>query len=371
MAIDVTLADGVGENGSAAVTGKEQVKGSNLKGPNGIVAYTEARNTPNLQIKPFINPTYGIDLNQNGEFSGTPDGIHNGTDSVLWTGSIESGGAGAFVFNSTTVAKSGTKSISAAASKKNNVALLTRASGIDLSGYTAISGWIYITSTLESTQTIEFQTRNGGTPIGLSVDVVGRINRFLLNTWQKFSISTIELGASLSTIDEITVTNGPAGVFSYYLDDIQVEETGASLEYAIEPDQNSIYEIKQYSITLIDAYDSTLASSSMPKLPYNTLLALSELTNGISIETRIDGVTAGGGTIKNFADLIELSTIENIQSGGDGTNTWVKLSIKFDIVFRLNAETDDYIKLVVRDDLTPLLRFRFIALGNKYIKETN
>jgi len=47
----------------------------------------------------FTNDEQGADLNQNGAFGGTPEGIHDGVDSTLWTASTIVGTK--FTFDST------------------------------------------------------------------------------------------------------------------------------------------------------------------------------------------------------------------------------------------------------------------------------
>lgn len=53
----------------------------------------------------FINTDFGINMNQDVAFSGTPDRIHNGTDSTLWTATSIAGAK--FTFNSTDRANEG------------------------------------------------------------------------------------------------------------------------------------------------------------------------------------------------------------------------------------------------------------------------
>ncbi|HUU35357.1 MAG TPA: hypothetical protein VMW48_14935, partial [Vicinamibacterales bacterium] len=42
-------------------------------------------------VRFFSNDTYGADMNVNVAFGASPVGVHNGIDSVLWTGSAISG----------------------------------------------------------------------------------------------------------------------------------------------------------------------------------------------------------------------------------------------------------------------------------------
>ena len=127
--------------------------------PQGLVVYTRPVNTLDSTVKFAINDTYGFNLNQDASFSGTPTGIHNGTDNIYWTASALSG---TWNFASTVQAKDGTKSIDAVNTTNNNEALLSAGSDIDLENFTAVTGWIYITDwsdrgTLKEVE-IEFRT---------------------------------------------------------------------------------------------------------------------------------------------------------------------------------------------------------------------
>ncbi len=61
-------------------------------GPPGMLVHTVAHTRFSPLLHPFLNPTVGVNMNQNVGFSGTPDKIHRGTDgTTLWTGSNISG----------------------------------------------------------------------------------------------------------------------------------------------------------------------------------------------------------------------------------------------------------------------------------------
>ena len=79
----------------------------------------------------FRNDTYGLDINQDASLGGSTDGIHDGTDTALWTASALSG---TWTFNSTFTGtgwpSNGTQSIDATATVNGDQALFTRASAI-------------------------------------------------------------------------------------------------------------------------------------------------------------------------------------------------------------------------------------------------
>lgn len=62
----------------------------------GAVVYQERLLQFNPEVHPFLNDDFGINMNQNISFGGTPVGIHNGIDSTLWTGSNIAGASVTF-----------------------------------------------------------------------------------------------------------------------------------------------------------------------------------------------------------------------------------------------------------------------------------
>ena len=57
----------------------------------GQLVYTRPRREALIATQPLVNPIYGIGMNQNLEFGGTPDLVHDGIDSTNWTASALSG----------------------------------------------------------------------------------------------------------------------------------------------------------------------------------------------------------------------------------------------------------------------------------------
>ena len=80
----------VGTNGTArTVEAKMHVKEDV---PVGVLAYTEPYREFDTRIAPFINPELGASMNVNAAFGGTPILVHDGEDTVAWTGSNIVGG---------------------------------------------------------------------------------------------------------------------------------------------------------------------------------------------------------------------------------------------------------------------------------------
>lgn len=340
-----------------------------LSAAPGLVVYTEPRQRPVSRVRPFTNSTYGGDFNQNAGFGGTPAGIHNGTDSVLWTSSVVGGPTSKFDFASTTQAYAGTKSVDGSASTNGVSAVFTAGSPITVSSYVAFTMYIYLTSWDQSdtTRNITIEPRLSGVSVGSSVNVAAKINTASLNTWQKVVIPFSEFLFSSATFDSIYMTTvAPAGTPpDYFVDNLQLEQTGSPLSYTVEPTSGKMFAITGYNIFIADVLDTTLASNSMPKLAYDKLLGTT-LSSGISMIIREKGVERSGGVFYGLVDFLSKLGRSTITSGSDGTNAWVSVHVDVDSV-DLDSMNKDSITLTISDDLSGLLRFDIVALGQEYI----
>lgn len=354
--IKVTLQDGNGSGLGADVFDGEKGKG--------LVTYTHPRVSAIAQTKAFSNPTNGIDLNVDATFSGTPEGIHNGTDSSLWTASALSG---TWTFNSTAQANTGTRSVDATATVNNSTAQFEVGSPITASNYVALTGFIYIASvgTGGGNKEVELRFRLAGVNVSDIVDLSDFVSSAVTGVWQKFTIPLEEFAISSATLDQLTVTtistNGTPP--DYYLDDIQLEEQGSAV-YTVSADSQSIYKIRQLKITMADAYDSTLADASHQKIPYDSFLGVSSLDSGINFRLVSNEITRFDGQFRRHIDFVAFPGIE-VESGGDGTNTWVSYDVTFDPPAVLDSRTKDTFTITLADDLSGLLYFRVFVRGDK------
>ena len=172
---------------------------------------------------PFVNETYGTQMNQNAGFTGTPVLIHNGLDTVAWTGTDVSGG-----WN---FANAGKVTIDNA--QDGNRADFDTGSPVDMSNYVGISGKITLRNYNALNNGTLIQFRNGVTFVGNQININNFIDTGLTGVEQSFSIPTTTLGLSGETVDGFSVimqrTGPPLPDIS--LDDIQIEETGGVIEF--------------------------------------------------------------------------------------------------------------------------------------------
>jgi len=347
MPIRTVIADGCGEGIEAGVHKKPDL-------PSGLVVYTEPLRTKIGTSVPAISPVFGVSAAVDAQFSGTPDGIHNGTDSALYTASAISG---TWTFDSTTQANSGTKSIDASATVNNDEALLTRASTISTGAFTAVTGFIYLTSfPSQGTKDIELRLRLAGADINGSVGLANFIDTGSFNVWQKFTISISDFGAAVSDVDEVvikTVDIGGGQAPNYFIDDLQFEETGGAT-FTVTPPQGTVYTATNLSIQF--AATTTDTTSTWNEIATLTLAA------GIFLRSTIGGEPLVAIPAFTHLDLMAVPGFVSVWEG-NGTTASVIYNIKFDDPLRLDSRNADSFEMIISDDFSSLLEFRLFTRG--------
>ena len=311
----------------------------------------------------FRNEIYGLNLNQNASLGGSTDGIHDGTDTALWTASAL---GGTWTFNSTFSATgwptNGTQSIDATATTNGDQALFTRSSAIDSGNYSAVSGKIYLSSFDDTRHSVLIFFRLAGVQVGTATDITNFVDSGSLNAAQQFVIPLSTLGVT-GNIDEMVIqtvrTSGSQP--DYYLDEISLSQSG-SFVYTVEPQTGQTYEFDTVEFLMADALNTTLTDASMQNLSYDQILGVSQLPNGINLRLTIGGRILFSGTFRDLGDiLIAAFTVES--SGCDGTNTFLKLTAKLSSFVKLKADRRDKLEITISDDLSGLLRFRANVRG--------
>jgi len=353
MGIDVTVLDGQGSGNELGVVKPQTML------PNGVVAFTEPYRKGANSSLIYINDTYGVDLNQSAVFTGTPEGIHNGTDTVLWTASALSG---TWTFDSTTQAQAGTKSIDASSAGNNREMQLQDGTSITVNDYVALSGWIYITSWVVDSSQVSFRTRNSGVEQGNTLNLSDHITVSTMNSWQKFSIPMSAFGLAGTDIIDQLVIKQEASAPNYFLDTLQWEETGGSIPFTVRPRPGTIFHIKNATFFVAATENSTLADASMQNITYTEFFGLSTLTIGVSLETQQGGISRSLGFARDIGDL--LLTCTSFTTGGNGTSTWYKITNEFfGPQTVMNSLNEDSRTVRVNDDLSGLLRLRVLLNG--------
>ena len=332
-------------------------------GDNGIVVFTEHLKAQSNLFLPALNPTLGNEMAIDASFGGTPDGIHNGTDSAWWTASTISG---TWDFASATDPDTGSLCIEQVSNGATDEGLLTRASSIDTGSYVGVSGRVRLEQWGGSlgAKHIEFRFRLAGVDVGNPVNIDEFIDTSILGSYQTFNLTFDDFGLSGESVDELVIlkvkNSGPVPKFR--LDNIQMEETGGASTFIVEAPPGRKYLINSLYLSYVDDLDISLVNNSAPGLSYNKLMNETALANGIVFQIIEDG---------SVISSISTSTIgDNLKGGAnitslicDGTNTCLTLEVKFGGPLVLDSRYEDSLCIIIGDDLTGLISFTALASG--------
>jgi hypothetical protein len=341
---------------------KAKVTNADNTEENALVVATRPLKIVTNKILFFSNPTYGIDMNKTPGTGGTPINIHNGIDNVYWAASAITGVL-KWDFNSNVQAHTGIYSIDGSSTLNGDESQYDKGSDQNLTGYTSLAGWIYITG-WPTTGTKEVQIYGwdvGVGQVGNVIDIGDYVDTTIFNTWLKFVIPLSNIGLTNQTIDAIrikTVSLGAGSAPSYYLDDIKIQENELPIEYVVEPASDTWLYVDQINIVMADALNTVLTDASMWNISYNKFLGISELPAGLFYQEYHDEKVTLTAVFHHLLDFLQMPNTNILNAGCDGTNAWFSLSEIFGSPILLKSETTDKLVFSIRDDMSGLLRFR-------------
>lgn len=344
--LKVQLQNGKGDNT------KLQVMKRN--GWHAIPVLTDPLRDGVFEQKALLNDDFGDAINQNAATGGTPVGIHNGTDTVLWTGTNVVGSK--VTFDSTTRPNAGTKSVEIDNPALNDIWQFDRGSDLTVSSYVSLSGVVNIDKDWTSGDSVAIYGWDtaGATEVGTRVFLEDYINETNFDVWQGLSIPLSDMNLVTGTIDAIRMEqvgrNGKAA--RWYLDTFQVEETGSPISFKAKADKGTKLHVNKIVLSVADVGTGATAHA------YNKLGALSALTNGVVLRADVDGEMLINLNIKQESDILEYGGIYDVLND-DGTNTYktISLDVAGSREIILDSRNDDEISISVNDDLTGLLLF--------------
>lgn len=309
-------------------------------------------------IQPLSNPQFGIDMNQNVSFGGTPVLIDDGGDN---TGFTPAAIAGAWDFTDTTDPFSGTKSISITNANNNDEATFTNAGTTDMGSHTALTGQIKLITYDGFNNDIILKFKNNNIDVGNSIMLNNFINENVLNGYQPFVIPKSAFNITTEDIDELTITilRAAGAKPTIFFDVIQIEETGSPATFGFEPTDERLY---LQEVQLFIADDATEAQTNN----FNTLMNKSSLGNGILVQAFSFTEAVFAGTFHRLIDFLQVPDA-TLRTGTDGTNSWAQIRFDFrqhNVVLDTNGV--DGVFFTVEDDLSTFLAFRtFLRLTKR------
>ena len=288
-----------------------------------------------------------------GSIGGTPDSAYIDATTANWTQAAISG---TWDFSSTTITpQGGTQSIDATLTVDSNEMQLERTSSISMIGFSAYSGYIYLTSFNISKHSVAMEVRLAGALQGVSVDITDFVDTGTLNAWQRFVIPKAIMNIDAEDIDQIVFrTNSTSGQPpNYYLDTINIEEQGSIL-YTFAPQKGQIFEVFSVDYVL---------RNNVTNIEPELFMGLAALTNGVRARTSIDGITRFSGGVKSLADWLDGGS--NVKSTMIGAaNSAIQIQgLSPGSPIRINGNNSDTFSVSISDDLSSLTSFKVIVRG--------
>lgn len=328
----------------------------------GVLAYTAPAAVKSATFKPFLNATYGASMAQNIAFSGTPDRVHDGLDTTLWTASDITGSG--FDFNNTgeITAHTGADVIKSESLGLGAVMQIAKGSTIALTDFTALTLAIYVERRWEAgdSVTVYAWDTGAGTRVGNAVPLEDYFNFGTFDEWHEVVIPIGDLGAG--DFDAIRIENAAnqGQTPHYYLDEIIFEETGGVESYDVSVAHDTIFEA-HYMRCQVEA---TLALTAVdPNLFFGVTLS-----DGI-IFSRTSGDGSGfASTFNNILDMQWVGFLQDSTPFSNGTNsTWV-LNSYFSTPLIIDPTTDRA-RITISDNLSALGSLRFSLGGVEYPRD--
>ena len=335
--------------------------------PIGLMTYTERFAVLNPEVHPFLNDDFGVAMNQNVTFSGTPELVHDGTDNVGWTGSAV---AGTWDFSDTTNPQAGSNCVSLTSGVNNDEALFSDGTTTDMNGFTALTGQFRLDTYNSANNSVLISFSLAGTPVGNSIDINDFINAGILDIYQGFAIPKSEFGLTTQIVDEMNVvlarSGGPQPTFRF--DVVQWEQTGNPLIFKATTPKRTRFHVTEIRIGMADNVTSIITTTTssyptMPGLAYDALLSVSTLSNGITFSRVQSNETVFAITIKQLGDFLSAGS-NLINAISDGLNTFFTLQVIFPEAVILEGNTSDFLSFTINDDLSTLLQFTAVARGS-------
>ena len=336
-------------------------------GHNGLVVFTEILHERTFQGAFAFNSEFGVNFAQNGAFGGTPERVHDGIDSTLWTGSNIIGTKADF--NSAARPYLGTYSVLVDNPNAGDSWDFDNGADIDLTGYVALTMQVNVDKdyTINDSISICGWDSDLNIIVGNKVFLEDFINVLDFDNWNVASIPLTAMGLeSSTTVDSIRMTmevKSGAKAPKLYIDEVILQETGAPICFTIRPNHGKVFYIDKFRYSFTDAYDARLVGGTVPNLSYDKILNKTKLVNGIQYTVYSGGEITTRFSTTCIGDLLR-GTAKVADVISDGTNTLITMETTLnDTPIKLYATKGDRVEITISDDLTNLIDARSLALG--------
>ena len=324
----------------------------------GLVVFAKDLVETDTQIAPFINDEYGEDINQDASLGGTPVVVHDGTDSTAWTASNVVGSR--VVFDSTNRPLNGTRSVFCNRPLVNDIWQFDQGSDLAVTNYSALTLWVNIDNNWRdgTSSTIYAWDTGSGQIVGNSVTLESYVDEFQFDTWQKAVIPFTDLGLVTTNFDAIRMQFAAhlSGTRPrWYIDDMQIEQSGSPIEFRTNTKRGSTYRIDSLTFTFVDSTANT-------SLSYDKILE-ETLVNGLLLSRVVAGETTFATSLKDLRDFLKLGfDISNYQA--DGSNAILTLRTQFPKPLTVYGGDTSYLSVAVSEDLSGWVSATVLARGS-------
>ncbi len=352
---------------------KVQLQGENIiaevmrdttNSTNGLVVLT----APLVPLRgcpaPLMHPVFGKNMNQDVAFGGTPTGIHDGTDSALWTGSNIVGSK--YTEDSSDQAFTGSLSSKLDGPEVNDVWEFNSGGSQVLTGNVALSLYIYVEKDW-STDNVQLYGWDGAAEVGVRVDVEDYFDQSNFGVWQLVVIPFLDMELVTATVESfrmslVAETGGNSPLF--YIDVFQIEESGEAAVFSLLPanPEKDTY-ISRVSISFAHAFSGTVANGTMPGLDYTSFLGLNPLPLGIRFRCLDNYESIIFEVYKGVGDMCAADWRPECFMS-DGTNSFVTMVRDFEVPILLRGPArGNILSVTIADDMSGLLSMSAYALA--------
>lgn len=357
--LNVNITNGNGKKNKTEVSNNNALKVATLQYYNYL-----------NEIRYFLNPTYGFNMNINAS-SNLDELIHNGTDDIAWTGYSITGTT--VTFDSITEPLSGAKHIAAISMANDSIFRFIKNSEINLNDYIALNGYINLIDVGGPGSNLFISAYNtiDGISIGDEVSIASYINPGNIGVYQSFTIPLSDMNLTNENIDSFSFTVNTDGIPpSFYLDNIYLTSIGSGFGpqiFTLRPNKDEILIINSINWFIVDDYDGLTGQSGMMKLEYNKILG-EILSNGIVYQRFQDKNILFSILLKDISNWLTApnTTIENYSS--NGINTIMNIHYNFFEPYVMTY--NDRIIHIVNDNMSGFINFRVSVNCKRMIGNT-
>ena len=325
----------------------------------GLKCFTAPLRDESSAFRPYVSDDFGIEMNQDAAFTGTPQLVHDGTDNAGWTGS-DSGTR--ITFNSTGQAFDGTQSVYHDRIVLNEIATYDKGANVDLSNYSAITMQIYVENNWAAGDSMQIYGYDTGTAseVGDRVNLEDYFNFGQFGEWLPITIPLTDMNLEAQTVDafriECVATSGTRP--RWYMDVFNLQETGGGYEFISRPSQGTIFRATALHMLVT----GTFAQNDWS---WDEFFGLTKLTNGINYQRFQDSRVRFNFSTRCYQDLTWVGFQEYDPPRSDATETTLSMRVTFSEPAFLDSRDSDYGVITIQDDLSSLSTLRFALVGRE------